>query len=111
MRFLKTLFLFLVAVIAALFIQANWTWVQLHLFAVQVEVNLPLLLGIAFLLGWLPMMLWHHAVRWRLRQRLGAAERAIADLRGAANAAAAAIAEESPLPPAAIPSAVPPGVA
>ncbi len=111
MRFLKTLFLFLIAVIAALFVQANWTWVQIHLFAVQVDINLPLLLGIAFLAGWLPMLLWHHAVRWRLRQRLSSAERAIADLRGAANAAAASFSEDATPAPAAIPSAVPPGVA
>ncbi|MBX9815188.1 MAG: hypothetical protein A4S12_11985 [Proteobacteria bacterium SG_bin5] len=105
MQFLKTLLWFLLAVVVALFIYGNWTTVRLNLWADLVaDVNLPLLLIATFLAGLMPMLLWHHAVRWRMRQRLNSAERAIADLRGAMLPAA-----EPPAPPAAIPSAVPPG--
>ena len=45
-------------------------------------MNLPLLLLIAFLLGFVPMALWHQAVKWRLRQRLSTAERSIGQLSG-----------------------------
>jgi len=107
MQFLKTLLWFLVAVVVALFIHGNWTTVRLNLWADLVaDVNLPLLLIATFLAGLMPMLLWHHAVRWRMRQRLNSVERAMADLRGAM--APAANAEPTP-PPAAIPSAVPPG--
>ncbi|WP_310497780.1 hypothetical protein [Sandarakinorhabdus sp.] len=33
-------------------------------------VRLPVLLGLAWLAGWLPMFLWHVIVRIRLRRRL-----------------------------------------
>ncbi|OQW47075.1 MAG: hypothetical protein A4S16_09645 [Proteobacteria bacterium SG_bin6] len=106
MQFLKTLLWFLVAVVVALFIHGNWTTVRLQLWADLVaDVNLPLLLIATFLAGLMPMLLWHHAVRWRMRQRLNSAERAIADLRGAMLPTSG---EPAP-PPAAIPSAVPPG--
>ena len=45
------------------------------------DVNLPLLLLVTFLVGFLPMLVFHHAVRWRLRQRLATCERALADSR------------------------------
>lgn len=107
MQFLKALLWFLLAVVIALFVLSNWTRVQLTLWAGLVaDVNLPLLLVATFLAGLLPMLLWHHAVRWRMRQRLNSAERAIADLRGTLMAAPA---EPVTPPPAAIPSAVPPG--
>ena len=106
MQFLKTLLWFLVAVVVALFVHGNWTTVRLNLWADLVaDVNLPLLLIAAFLAGLMPMLLWHHAVRWRMRQRLNSAERAIADLRGAMLHPGS----EPAAPPAAIPSAVPPG--
>jgi lipopolysaccharide assembly protein A len=84
MQFLKGLFWFLLAVVAAVFVLGNWTSVTIRLWSGLVaEVNLPLLLLVAFLLGLLPTWLYHHAIRWRLRSRLANAERAIADLTAA----------------------------
>jgi uncharacterized integral membrane protein len=91
MQFLKILFWCLLAFVAALFTYGNWTSVQLHLWAGLVaEVNLPLLLLGTFLIGFLPVYLFHHTVRWRLRSRLSNAERTVTELR--------AIPPETPAP-------------
>ncbi len=71
MQFLKILFWCLLAFVAAVFTIGNWTTVGIELWGGLVaEVNLPLLLFIAFLLGLLPTWLYHGALRWRLRGRL-----------------------------------------
>jgi putative membrane protein len=82
MQFLKILFWCLLAFLAAIFTIGNWTTVQIKLWGGLVaEVNLPLLLLVMFLLGLLPMLLYHQVVRWRLRQRLSAAQGAVETLR------------------------------
>ncbi|MDF2495161.1 hypothetical protein [Sphingomonas sp.] len=82
MQFLKILFWALVAFAAAVFTFGNWKWVSIALFGnLMAEVNLPVLLLVTFLAGFLPTFLYQRALRWRLRQRLSAAERTIADLR------------------------------
>lgn len=87
MQFLKTLFWFLLAVTVAVFSIGNWTTVPIKLWAGLIaEVNLPLLLVLTFLAGLFPVLLYHHAVKWRLRQKLTTAERALAELRIAAAA-------------------------
>ncbi|OYY72228.1 hypothetical protein [Sphingomonas sp. 28-63-12] len=115
MQFLKTLFWFLLALIVAVFSIGNWTTVPIRLWAGLIaEVNLPLLLVLTFLAGLFPVLLYHHAVKWRLGQKLSTAERAITDLRGAVAAHAQPAAEPPEamtIPPAAVPTAVPPGVA
>jgi uncharacterized integral membrane protein len=81
MQFLKILFWCLLAFVAAIFTFGNWTSVQIHLWGgLLAEVNLPLLLLLTFLLGLLPTLLFHHAVRWRLRSRLMSLERTMANL-------------------------------
>ena len=56
-----------------------------------------------FLLGLVPTLLYHHAVRWRLRNRLVASDRTITELRAAAMAPSAPpatpIAEDAPIMP------------
>jgi lipopolysaccharide assembly protein A len=107
MQFLKILFWCLLAFVAALFTYGNWESVQLHLWAGMVaEVNLPLLLLVTFLIGFLPVYLFHHTVRWRLRSRLSSAERAVTELRAIppetpAPEPAAPIGPASDIPPAA----------
>lgn len=82
MQFLKILFWALIAFAAALFTFGNWKWVPISLFGNLVaEVNLPVLLMVTFLAGFLPTFLYQRAIRWRLRQRLAAAERTVAGLR------------------------------
>lgn len=83
MQFLKTLFWFLIAVVISVFAIGNWTMVPIRLWGGLVaEVNLPVLLILTFLAGLFPVLLYHHAIKWRLRQKLQSAERALADLRG-----------------------------
>ena len=82
MQLLKTLFWCLLAFVAAMFTRNNWTTVPVNLWGGLIaEINLPLLLLIVFLCGLLPMLAYHHAVRWRLRSRLATSERTIATLR------------------------------
>ena len=82
MQFLKILFWCLIAFIAALFTIGNWTTVPVRVGGGLIaETNLPLLLLAVFLIGFLPTLLYHQATKWRLRQRLTATERALADMR------------------------------
>ena len=101
MQFLKILFWCLLAFVAAVFTFGNWTTVSIQLFGGLVaEVNLPLLLFATFLLGLVPTFVYQRWVRFRLRQRLLSAERALETERALAAAA-------SP-PPSTPPVPVPP---
>ena len=98
MQFLKILFWCLLAFVAAVFTFGNWTTVSIQLFGGLVaEVNLPLLLLATFLLGAVPTFVYQRWVRFRLRQRLIATERALETERALA---------ASP-PPVAVPVTVP----
>ena len=82
MQFLKILFWCLLAFIAAVFTISNWNAVQIQLWGGLIaDVNLPLLLFVTFLIGFVPTMLYNHAIRWRLRQRLSTCERELLELR------------------------------
>jgi lipopolysaccharide assembly protein A len=82
MQFLKILLLVLVAFGAALFTIGNMSWVPINLWGGLVaEINLPFMLFLTFLTGLVPTWLYYRVARWRLAQRLTAAERVIADLR------------------------------
>jgi lipopolysaccharide assembly protein A len=97
MQFLKILFWCLLAFVAAVFTIGNWQWVTIRLFGNLVaEVNLPLLLLVTFLVGFLPTFLYFKTIGWRLRRRLGDAQRTLGDIRVAAAPYAA---EASPPPP------------
>jgi uncharacterized integral membrane protein len=75
MQFLKILFWCLLAFLAAVFTVGNWNRVEIRLpNEIVALVNLPLLLLVTFLAGLLPTLIYHHLVRWRLKQRLHAAE-------------------------------------
>lgn len=90
MQFLKLLFWCLLAFVAAVFTFGNWTTVSIQLFGgLVMEINLPLLLLCTFLLGFLPTLVYQHWIRWRLRGRLAAAERALETERSLAVARAA----------------------
>jgi hypothetical protein len=83
MRFLKVLFWLLLGGLAAAFVIYNGEErVSLHLWGGLIaDISLPLLIVLVFLLGFLPMLLVYHGLRWRSRQRIAGLERAIADLR------------------------------
>lgn len=76
MQFLKTLLWVLLAVIIALFASRNWLPVTLRLWGdIEADIKLPLLLFIAFLLGFLPTWLILRARLWSERRRVEALER------------------------------------
>jgi uncharacterized integral membrane protein len=76
MQFLKTLFWVLLAVLIALFASRNWTDVTLNLWGdIQVDIKIPVLLAVMFLLGFLPIFLLHRARLWTMRRRIQAQER------------------------------------
>jgi lipopolysaccharide assembly protein A len=71
MQFLKTLFWVLLAVFIALFASRNWFDVTLNLWGdIQVDIKLPVLMTLMFLLGFLPVFLVHRARLWTLKRRL-----------------------------------------
>lgn len=110
MQFLKILFWALLAFLAAIFTIGNWTTVPIKLWGGLIaEVNLPLLLLVVFLFGLVPMLLIHHTVRWRLRQRLATAQNALETVRAPSLIKAPVFAPDPVIPPASIPTAVPPG--
>jgi uncharacterized integral membrane protein len=79
MQFLKTVFWVLLAVLVALFATRNWSDVTLNLWGdIQADIKLPVLLILAFLLGWLPTWLWMRTRIWGHRRRIEALERNLA---------------------------------
>jgi uncharacterized integral membrane protein len=76
MQFLKTLFWVLVAVVAVLFASRNWTNVTLNLWGdIQADIKVPLLVLIAFLIGFLPTWLVMRARLWTAKRRIEALDR------------------------------------
>jgi uncharacterized integral membrane protein len=91
MQFLKTLFWVLLAVVLALFASRNWSDATLNLWGdIQADIKLPILLLVAFLLGWLPTWLILRARIWSLNRRIEAHDR-----NRAATATAGAVADEA----------------
>ncbi|MBD8677199.1 lipopolysaccharide assembly protein LapA domain-containing protein [Sphingomonas sp. CFBP 13720] len=101
MQFLKTLFWALLVGVIVAFALNNMTMVPLKLWGtLYADVNLPLLLLLTFLAGFVPTFVAHRLTRWRLRQRLSSSERMLADLHRAEPVATLSPADASvaPLP-------------
>ena len=76
MQFLKTLFWVLLAVLLALLASRNWFDVTLNLWGdLQADIKAPVLVGLVFLIGFLPTFLIMRAKLWGLRRRIEALER------------------------------------
>ncbi|HEX8643679.1 MAG TPA: hypothetical protein VF702_07170 [Allosphingosinicella sp.] len=75
MQFLKTLFWVVLAIVLVLFAKANWTQATLFLWGgLQMDVKLPVLVLVAFLLGFLPTFLILRGRIWGLKRRLETAQ-------------------------------------
>lgn len=69
MRFLRLLLWLFLALLAALFLGRNWTDVTVDLWGnLQADVKLPLLLIVAFLIGWLPCSVLWRTRLWRMKR-------------------------------------------
>lgn len=76
MQFLKTLFWALIAVLVALFVYRNWFNVTVNLWSdIQVDIKLPVLLLIAFAIGFAPTWSLMRTRLWSHRRRIEAMER------------------------------------
>jgi uncharacterized membrane protein YciS (DUF1049 family) len=76
MQFLKTLFWVVIAVFIAILASRNWHDVTMNLWGdIQADIKLPILIGIVFLIGWLPTYLIHRAQLWRAKSRIDSFER------------------------------------
>jgi putative membrane protein len=71
MQFLKTLFWVVLAVVMVLFARDNWHPVEVKLWAGLVaDVKLPLLVLVAWLIGFVPTLIIYRARIWSLKRRL-----------------------------------------
>lgn len=71
MQFLKTLFWVVLAIVLVLFAKANWTQVTLNLWGgIQMDAKLPVLVLLAFLLGFIPTFIILRGRIWSLKRRL-----------------------------------------
>ena len=84
MQFLKTLLIVFTVGLAVAFAFNNWTSVDIRLWGgLLVDINKPLLLLLCFLAGLIPTWAWMKTANWRLKQRLAASERTVAEVRAA----------------------------
>lgn len=71
MRFLNFLFWLVIAALATSLAIENWRNVTIDLWGdIQADIKIPVLLAIAFLLGWLPAYILYRARLWRLRRSI-----------------------------------------
>lgn len=71
MQFLRTLFWVLIGALVVLFANNNWYDVPLMLWAgLALDIRLPLLLAVVFLLGFLPAWLVMRGKLWRLKRKM-----------------------------------------
>ena len=76
MQFLKTVFWVLIAVVLALFSVRNWFDVTVNLWGdIQADIKLPILILIAFLIGFAPTWSVMRTRLWSHRRRIEAMER------------------------------------
>jgi lipopolysaccharide assembly protein A len=71
LRFLKILFWLTVAVLVTLFAAQNWQDVTIDLWGdLQADIKIPVLILIAFLLGFLPTLAIYRSKLWRVQNRV-----------------------------------------
>jgi lipopolysaccharide assembly protein A len=75
MSFLKTLFWVIFFVGFTVFAVNNWQPVSMKLWnGLWLDSKLPAVLAAAFLIGFLPLWIWHRSVRYRLNRRIATLE-------------------------------------
>ena len=75
MSFLKTLFWVIFLVGFTVFAVNNWQPVSMKLWnGLWLDSKLPAVMGASFLLGFLPLWIWHRTVRYRMSRRIATLE-------------------------------------
>jgi lipopolysaccharide assembly protein A len=78
MSFLKTLFWVILLVGFTIFAINNWQPVSLRLWAgLWLDSKLPAIIAASFLIGFLPLYIWHRSMRYRLNRRIASLESAV----------------------------------
>ena len=77
MSFLKTLFWVIFLVGFTVFAVNNWQPVSVKLWGgLWLDSKLPALIGLSFLLGFLPLYIWHRTISYRAKRRIATLESA-----------------------------------
>lgn len=77
MQIVKTIVWVLIVTALALFAYANWFRIDVTIWSeVVLNTPLPMVILTSFLLGFVPMWLFHRAARWRLKRRIASLEAA-----------------------------------
>jgi lipopolysaccharide assembly protein A len=75
MKIIRSVLWVVIIVALALFTAFNWTSVDIRIWeSLVLETKLPVLILVAFLLGFGPMWLTHRTTVWRLKRRIGSLE-------------------------------------
>lgn len=70
MRFLRTLFWIVVAVLVTFFAVQNWRDVTIDLWGdLQADIKIPILLAVVYLIGFLPVWTISRARLWTIRRQ------------------------------------------
>ncbi len=90
MKIIRTVLWVVIIVALALFTAFNWTSVDIRIWeSLVLETKLPVLILVAFLLGYGPMWLTHRTTTWRLKRRIGSLEASQRSLIASQNAPSA----------------------
>ncbi|WP_284125783.1 LapA family protein [Parerythrobacter aestuarii] len=102
MQIIRTIVWVLILAVLLIFSWFNWTPVEVRIWEnLLVETKVPALVIVSFLLGLLPMWLYHRGAKWSLNRK-------IVSLENAARATIAPVAKADPAPsPAPPPAAAP----
>ena len=75
MKIIRSVLWVVIIVALALFTAFNWTAVDIRIWeGLVLETKLPVLILVAFLLGYGPMWLTHRTTVWRLKRRISSLE-------------------------------------
>lgn len=89
MAIIRTIIWVALTAVLIIFSMANWNPITVNIWPGQVlDTKLPLVILVAFLVGFLPTWFAFRATRWSLKRRLDSSERQLADLRAMATRSA-----------------------
>jgi lipopolysaccharide assembly protein A len=78
MSFLKTIFWVIFLVGFIIFAINNWQPVSVRLWGgMWLDTKLPALIGVSFLIGFLPLYIWHRTQDFRFKRRIATLETAV----------------------------------
>jgi len=101
MQIIRTVIWVIVLIALLIFSLNNWTQVDVKIWeGLILETKLPVLVGISFLLGLLPMWLLHRAASWRAHRRISALQNAARPFDTSPSLSTTALAAEAPDNPA-----------